>query len=50
MAWLQLHIGAEEAQVDALQSLLEALGAVAVTMTGAADQPLFEPPPGEMPL
>lgn len=50
MAWLQLHIGAEEAHVDELQSLLETLGAVAVTMTDAADQPLYEPPPGEMPL
>lgn len=50
MAWLQVHLGAEEAHVDALQTLLETLGAVAVTITDAADQPLFEPPPGEMPL
>jgi len=50
MAWLQLHLAAHDDQVEALQSLLEDLGAVAVTLTDAADQPLFEPPPGETPL
>ena len=50
MAWLQLHLAAHDNQVEALQSLLEDLGAVAVTLTDAADQPLFEPPPGETPL
>lgn len=50
MAWLQLHLAAHDHQVGALQSLLDDLGAVAVTLTDAADQPLFEPPPGETPL
>ncbi len=50
MAWLQLHLAAHDHQVEALQSLLDDLGAVAVTLTDAADQPLFEPPPGETPL
>lgn len=50
MAWLQLHLDAEPAQVDFLQQTLEGLGAVAVTMTDAAEQPLFEPPLGETPL
>jgi len=50
MAWLQLHLSANDTDVESLQSLLEGLGAVAVTITDAADQPLFEPPPGETPL
>ena len=50
MAWLQLHLSANDTDVESLQSLLEDLGAVAVTITDAADQPLFEPPPGETPL
>ena len=50
MAWLQLHLAADDARVEPLQALLENLGAVAVSMTDAADQPLFEPPPGETPL
>ena len=50
MAWLQLHLSADDTQAEPLQTLLETLGAVAVTMTDAADQPLFEPPLGETPL
>jgi ribosomal protein L11 methyltransferase len=50
MAWLQIHIPSDAAGTDALQDLLSELGANAVTCTDAADQPLFEPPPGATPL
>ncbi|MCK5873296.1 MAG: 50S ribosomal protein L11 methyltransferase [Alcanivoracaceae bacterium] len=50
MAWLQIHIPSDAARTESLQDLLSELGANAVTCTDAADQPLFEPPPGATPL
>lgn len=50
MPWQQLHMVTASERAERLQSLLERFGACAVTMTDAADQPLFEPPPGETPL
>ena len=50
MAWLQIHIPSDAARTESLQDLLAELGANAVTCTDAADQPLFEPPPGATPL
>ncbi|MDX1802519.1 MAG: 50S ribosomal protein L11 methyltransferase [Alcanivorax sp.] len=50
MAWLQLHLATTEQHADAFQNALEAMGAVAVTLTDGADQPVFEPPPGSRPL
>lgn len=50
MAWLQLHFPAADHEIEALQVKLEELGAVAVSCTDGADQPLFEPPPGATPL
>ena len=50
MAWLQLHLATTEQHADAFQAALENLGAVAVTLTDGADQPVFEPPPGTRPL
>lgn len=50
MSWLQLHVPASIDRVDSLQEALDFLGAVAVTVTDAADQPLLEPPPGATPL
>lgn len=50
MPWLQLHIPADRAGVEKLQTALETLGAGAVTVSDAADQPVLEPAPGETPL
>ena len=50
MPWLQLKFETHSEQADRLSTLLEAAGASAVTMQDAADQPLFEPPPGATPL
>jgi ribosomal protein L11 methyltransferase len=50
MPWLQLHIQTEQQYVESLSDLLSKLGALSVTYQDAADQPLFEPPPGETPL
>lgn len=50
MSWLQIHIPSDQAGTEALQDLLAELGASAITCTDAADQPLFEPPPGATPL
>lgn len=48
--WQELHFGAIKAQVDALEDWLFAAGALSVTLTDQADQPLLEPGPGETPL
>lgn len=50
MPWLQLKFETHPQQAERLSGLLEAAGASAVTMQDAADQPLFEPPPGATPL
>lgn len=50
MPWLQLRLDATPDTADTLSELLIDAGACAVTMRDAADQPLFEPPPGTTPL
>ena len=50
MPWLQLKLNATPETADALSDILSEAGASAVTMQDAADQPLFEPPPGATPL
>ena len=48
--WLQLTLSAGDADPQALSDTFDALGALSVTLQDAADQPLFEPPPGATPL
>ncbi len=50
MTWLQLRLEARRADIAALEDLLLATGAVAVTLEDNADQPLLEPGVGETPL
>ncbi|VAX12632.1 Ribosomal protein L11 methyltransferase [hydrothermal vent metagenome] len=50
MPWLQLKFETDPQQAERLGELLETAGACAITMQDAADQPLFEPPPGATPL
>jgi len=48
MAWLQLRV--HSAHPEFVEEILLAHDAQAVSMTDAADDPLFEPKPGETPL
>lgn len=50
MAWHQFSVQVEQARVELVEDLLLAAGALTVTLRDAADQPLLEPKPGEMPL
>lgn len=50
MPWLQLTFYSTKEKAEALADLLSEAGASAVTMQDAADQPLYEPPPGATPL
>lgn len=50
MAWLQLSLPAGDTDPQTLADTFDALGALSVTLQDAADQPLFEPPPGATPL
>jgi ribosomal protein L11 methyltransferase len=50
MAWLQLKIETAKADTDRIEEALELVGAGAIMMEDAADQPLFEPPLGTTPL
>tara|TARA_R110001592_G_scaffold363392_1_gene687114 strand:+ start:40646 stop:41536 length:891 start_codon:yes stop_codon:yes gene_type:complete len=50
MTWLQLRLDTHPDQVEALEDLMLATGAVAVTMEDNADQPVLEPGVGETPL
>ena len=50
MPWIQLQIPADPENADQLEDLLMEMGAEAVSMEDAADQPLYEPDPGTTPL
>ena len=50
MAWQQLHLQCEKANVDFAEALLLEAGALSIALDDAGDQPLFEPLPGESPL
>ena len=50
MPWIQLQIPADLDNADQLEDLLMEMGAEAVSMEDAADQPLYEPDPGTTPL
>lgn len=48
--WRVLRLAVPAAQADVVEGVMEDQGALAVTMTDALDNPLFEPPPGARPL
>ncbi len=50
MPWLQLTLESSPADAGRIADALSGLGAAAVTLQDGADQPLYEPPPGETPL
>ena len=50
MAWLQLETDIGSRPPEEIETLLEALGAVSVTLRDGGDHPLLEPKPGETPL
>lgn len=50
MPWIQLKIDTDAGRVERLSELLDEAGALSVTWQDAADQALFEPPPGATPL
>ncbi len=50
MPWQQITLFTTKDNAEALGEQLEQLGAASVTMQDAADQPLYEPPPGTTPL
>jgi len=50
MAWLQISIELDQQQLERHEDALLNAGALSVTYTDAADQPLLEPAPGETPI
>lgn len=50
MPWLQLHLTVDKTRTPLIALLFETLGAVAVTLGDAGDEPMLEPGPGETPL
>lgn len=50
MLWLQCFIDIPRQEIEQYEDMLIALGASSVTYRDAADQPLFEPGPGEIAL
>ena len=50
MPWIQAIIEVPSEQTNELEDLLMAIGAQAVTMRDAADQPIYEPKLGTTPL
>ena len=50
MSWLQIHLTVDKSRAPLIELLFEQLGAVAVSLGDAGDEPMLEPAPGEMPL
>lgn len=50
MRWLEVAIQVDAATAPEAEAALEQLGALAVTLEDAADDPVLEPPPGSTPL
>lgn len=50
MSWLQLETTLADHPVDAVETRFEELGAVAIWLSDAADDPVLEPAPGSTPL
>jgi ribosomal protein L11 methyltransferase len=50
MSWLELKLQIPRVDAADLETVLDELGAVSITMIDAEDKPLFEPGPGETPL
>lgn len=50
MAWQSLSVVSQGAKAELVASLLTSLGALSVMFEDAADQPFYEPRPGETPL
>ncbi|MGH8173807.1 MAG: 50S ribosomal protein L11 methyltransferase [Rhodanobacteraceae bacterium] len=50
MPWLELSLIVSSAQQSAIETALEDVGALSVTLLDAEDHPIFEPGPGETPL
>lgn len=48
--WLQLNLTVDKRRAALVELLFESLGAVAVTLGDAGDEPMLEPGPGETPL
>ena len=48
--WLQLHLTVDKSRAPLIEGLFEDLGAIAVTLGDAGDEPMLEPGPGETPL
>lgn len=50
MSWIQLKFNYQHSSAEALSDFLMELGALAVTLLDADDNPILEPKPGETPL
>lgn len=50
MSWIQLKFNYQHSSAEALSDFLIELGALAVTLLDADDNPILEPKPGETPL
>jgi ribosomal protein L11 methyltransferase len=50
MPWVQLSFEVDKQEADIASAVLDAAGALSVTLLDAEDEPLLEPAPGEQPL
>ena len=50
MPWLQVTLATDRGRIPLIEAVLENLGALAVTLTDAGDEPQLEPAPGTTPL
>jgi ribosomal protein L11 methyltransferase len=50
VSWWQLSVQCNASELDSTEDILLSLGAIAITLNDAYDEPLYEPLPGETPV
>ena len=50
MTWRQLSLSCQASELEQVEDLLMELGALSISLSDAADEPIYEPLPGESPV
>lgn len=50
MAWWQFSLNCQSSELAEVEALMQALGALSISLSDAGDEPIYEPLPGENPV
>jgi len=50
MSWWQFSVDCQAADLESVEALMQSLGALSISIRDAVEEPIYEPPPGTMPV